>query len=69
MNYELVAAATAGASRGVIEYRLRSKPIVATAAAIGLALTVHALSDQPEALIVAALAITVGAIILANQLN
>jgi hypothetical protein len=43
MDHKVIAAAAAGASRGMIEYELRSWPVAAAAAGLGLSLAVRAL--------------------------
>jgi hypothetical protein len=48
MNPRLIAAATVGASRGIIEYELHTWPVAATAAGIGLSIAVQLVSDRPQ---------------------
>lgn len=67
MNSGLIAAATIGASRGIIEYELRPWPVAATAAGIGLTVAVRALADRPEVLVASAAALAVLVIVLAER--
>lgn len=47
MHSGLIAAASLGASRGIVEFELREWPIAAAAAAIGLSLAAQVLAERP----------------------
>lgn len=67
MNSALIAAASLGASRGIVEFELREWPVAAAAAGIGLSLAAQTLADRPELLITAAAALALVAIVVAQQ--
>jgi hypothetical protein len=66
MNSGLIAVATVGASRGIIEYELRSWPVAATAAGVGLTVAIQLLADRPQVLVSSAAALALLAIVLAE---
>jgi len=67
MNPGLIAAASLGASRGIVEFELRKWPVAAAAAGIGLSLAAQLLADRPEVLVTTAAALALVAILVAQQ--
>lgn len=67
MNPGVIAAAAVGASRGIVECELRTWPLAATAASVGLSLAVHVLAERPQVLVASAAALALIAILIAQQ--
>jgi hypothetical protein len=63
----LIATATVGASRGIIEYELRFWPVAATVTGMGLSVAVQVLADRPQVLVASAAAQALLAIVLAER--